>query len=40
MKHMAAIEISTSYFYFHRITSGDGIIFLFFQESLNQSIIE
>ena len=39
MKHMAAIEISTSYFYFHRITSGDGIIFLFFQESLNQVLL-
>ena len=27
MKLMATIEISTSYFYFHRITSVDGIIF-------------
>lgn len=37
MKHIATIEISTSYF--HRITSGDGIIFLFFQESLNQVLL-
>ena len=39
MKLTAAIEISTSYFYFHRITSGDGIIFLFFQESIYQVLL-
>jgi DNA polymerase IV (archaeal DinB-like DNA polymerase) len=39
MELMVAIEIFTSYFYFHRITSVDGIIFLFFQESIYQVLL-